>query len=276
MHYLGIVIDSVRMELSLPEGKLVKLQGILDSVRDAHYISKKTLESLTGLLNHCSYIVKGGKIFCRRLYDLYKVMCNRHLNRIKIGAAARLDLLWWCRFSKIFNGRGAISNPEFPYPMVSDASRRGFGVYLDTDWVMGTWPGFPCTYCDTDCLHIGPHPEFGSVDYENINVLELWPVLIGLKRWFSVFSHHSVVIYTDNTQVKGMLTKSSSINKTCMNWLREIYWLCVIYHIQLVPRYVSTTDNVTADALSRLSPTASTYKEALSSSNLCCIANFTV
>ena len=70
--YLGIVIDSERMELRLPEGKLVKLITMLDKYLLCKRISKKELESLGGLLSHCSHVVKGGKIFCRSVYDLYK------------------------------------------------------------------------------------------------------------------------------------------------------------------------------------------------------------
>lgn len=137
------------------------------------------------------------------------------INNLDISRLARQPAwtLWWCQFSKIFNGRGAIANLEFPSPMISDASCRG---YLNTDWVMGTW---------------------------------------------------HLVLYADNTHVKGMLTKSSSINKVSMNWIREIYWLCMIYDIQLAPQYI-------VDALSRVSSTESAYKDILSTSDLYCVKNF--
>lgn len=58
--YLGILIDSVRMELRLPEGKLEKIQTLLSEVNKSDFISKKNLEKLTGYLAHCATIVKGG------------------------------------------------------------------------------------------------------------------------------------------------------------------------------------------------------------------------
>lgn len=48
--YLGILIDSVKMELRLPEGKLEKIQLLLSEVKRSDFISKKSLEKLTGYL----------------------------------------------------------------------------------------------------------------------------------------------------------------------------------------------------------------------------------
>ena len=59
--YLGIEIDSVSMELRLPERKLVKLKQLLDVHLGKKKISKFDLESLGGLLSHCSHVVRGGK-----------------------------------------------------------------------------------------------------------------------------------------------------------------------------------------------------------------------
>lgn len=73
------------MELRLPPGKLEKLTHVLAEHRDAILISKKSFEILTGLLAHCATIVKGGRVFCRHLYDLYKLMCNKQLKRAHIS-----------------------------------------------------------------------------------------------------------------------------------------------------------------------------------------------
>ena len=49
-----------------------------------------------------------------------------------------------------------------------------------------------------------------------------------------------------------MVRKGTSSNKTCMQWLREIFWICKIYQIRLVPYYINTKNNLVADTLSRL------------------------
>ena len=51
-------------------------------------------------------------------------------------------------------------------------------------------------------------------DPKNINELELWPILVGVKTWLSELKHKSVQIYTDNTQVFHMIRKGVSSNAT--------------------------------------------------------------
>lgn len=69
-------------------------------------------------------------------------------------------------------------------------------------------------------------------------MLELWAIIVGLCRWYMLFRNKSVKVVVDNTQVKFMLCNGISINATCMNWLREIFWICVLNNIQLVPEYM--------------------------------------
>lgn len=154
---------------------------------------------------------------------------------------------------------------------------KGFGAYLNSDWIAGVWP-----HCEqlltknfNSCVHVVNPPEDPSVDYSNINVLELWPIVLGIKRWYSLFRNSTLLVYTDNTQFKFMLTKGVSCNRLCMAWIRELYWICVIYNIQLDVRYVSTSDNVLADALSCVTYTNnSAYLAAINASNLCCAHTF--
>lgn len=234
-------------------------------------ICKHDLEVLTGILAHCAVIVRGGRVFCRRLYDLYKVMITKDINRIKIPTSALDDLQWWSKFLDIFNGRAMMSNSVFPGVLVSDSSLRGFGAYLNSDWIAGTWPGVSPLIIDSQCSHISPAPAFNVTSFDNINMLELWPILVGIHRWYKLFKNQTVSLWTDNTQVLGMLRKGSSINRVCMDWIREIYWVCVIHNIDLVPAYISTEDNTLADALSRIRYSPSISTSTLDSINsLCC------
>lgn len=72
----------------MPECKLAKPNGLLN-LTEVRYISKKALRIL-------NWIVKSLRHYCERwkgslpsLYDLYKVMYNKQLKRIKIRAAAK-------------------------------------------------------------------------------------------------------------------------------------------------------------------------------------------
>ena len=65
--FLGI-IDKIKLEMKLPEDKLIRLATILDEVKGRLKVTRKELEWLGGLLAHCSKVVKGGRTFCRRIY----------------------------------------------------------------------------------------------------------------------------------------------------------------------------------------------------------------
>lgn len=165
---------------------------------------------------------------------------------------ARQDIQWWSQFIRIFNGKSAISNEWYSLSVYTDASLLGFAACMGQDWVAGVWKPDEKFYMLTDCSHVVSGPSSDRCDLSNINELELWAVLVGVQRWFPLFRNKAVLLFVDNTQVVYMLRNGTSVNKTCMNWLREIFWMAVIYNIQLHPTYIASEDNVVADVLSRI------------------------
>ena len=202
--YLGIIIDSVRMELRLPECKLTKLVSLINSIEIQKRVSKKNLESLGGLLSHCSHIVKGGKIFSRRVYKLYKEMVNRNVRFIQLRDDVKDDLRWWKKLCLFFNGSMKIVKEQHQYPMVSDSSLKGFAVYMGSDWAAGVWNDDDYIGVISECNHVVSKPLCEEFEVDNINVLELWPIVVGLKRWAHLLKNKSILVFTDNTQVMFM------------------------------------------------------------------------
>ena len=70
-----------------------------------------------------------------------------------------------------------------------------------------------------------------------------------------------------------MLLNGGSSNSVCKKWIKEVFWLCAIYNINLVPKYINTKANLVADTLSRLPYFNDLLKveECLLGSNLCCL-----
>ena len=271
--YLGIEIDSVGMEFRLPQGKLNKLRELLDYVLSLKRVSKKDLESLGGTLSHCSQVVKGGKIFSKSIYTLYKHMVFSNKKYVVLPEWVRADLTWWKKLSVIFNGSSKIVKISHEEAIVSDSSMKGFGVYMGSDWCAGTWHDCDTIVLDSPCNHVVSKPVIDVVDFNNINVLELWPVLVGIKRWSHRIRDKNVVVFTDNTQVMFMLLNGKSSNITCMQWIRELFWTCAIYNIEITPKYICTESNLVADTLSRVpyENVNSKLPSLLHGSNLCCL-----
>lgn len=105
---------------------------------------------------------------------------------------------------------------------------------------------------DSECKHIVSPPSCNYYDESNINVLELWPIVCALQRWGILMKDSEVECVSDNMQVIYMLKTGRSKNVPCMYWLRELFWICLIYDIFLSPTYIRSEDNKVADILSRV------------------------
>lgn len=272
--YLGIIIDSDRMELRLPDIKLEKLRAVLSSVEGKRFISKKKLEQLTGLLAHCSCVIRGGKTYCRRLYDLLKVALHRKLNKVRLTDLGMTDISWWSKFAAWFNGISAIPRPDFIHKVYTDSSKRGFAALMGNDWILGTWIEKPETLGGLNefCTHWVSSPNIDVYDESNINELEFWPVLQAIKHWLPQIHSSRVTCVTDNQQVLNMLRSGRSSNKTCMEWIKELFWVCALHAIEIKSVYIRSEENVWADHLSRLMyrKNANEMSNLVGQTQMCC------
>ena len=59
--FLGILVDTDRMELRLPEEKIRRLQALLGEWRERKVCQKRQLLSLIGQLQHACRVVRVGR-----------------------------------------------------------------------------------------------------------------------------------------------------------------------------------------------------------------------
>ncbi len=101
--FLGLELDSMTMELRLPQDKLNRLRAVLESWKGRKVGKKRELLSLIGLLSHASKAVRPGRdhmpvrVYVRRLIDLSTVA--KHMDHyIQINREARVHIAWWRSF----------------------------------------------------------------------------------------------------------------------------------------------------------------------------------
>ena len=119
----------------------------------------------------------------------------------------------------------------------TDASFHGFGAVCSDDWFAGSWSDCPAPDShsspvhDQHCSHAGHaiDPSLRS----NINYLELFPILIAVRRWGSRWLNKRVCVETDNTQAMAFINNGTCKNSIAMSWLREIFWISVRYNFHL-------------------------------------------
>ena len=78
LKFLVFELDSRKMEIRLPEGKLRELQHLISDWQDRKSSTKKELESLVGKLVFAMRVVKPGKIFLRHMFELLSGIRQPH------------------------------------------------------------------------------------------------------------------------------------------------------------------------------------------------------
>ncbi len=68
--FLGLEIDTVKMEVRLPQEMVKEMRSILKRWRGMRSCRRRDLESIVGSLNHACKVVRPGRAFKRRLQDL--------------------------------------------------------------------------------------------------------------------------------------------------------------------------------------------------------------
>jgi hypothetical protein len=101
--FLGIVIDTDRMELRLPTEKLLHLRSLLQAWISRHGARRKELESLLGHLGHAAAVISQGRTFLRDLFACLRVAHSPH-HHFRLTREARADLLWCTCFLQDWNG----------------------------------------------------------------------------------------------------------------------------------------------------------------------------
>ena len=270
IRYLGIIIDSMSMCLSLPEDKLEKLKHELEFFSTRTRASKKQIQRLCGIIAHCSKVIRGGRKFSRRIIDLLAGLTEDN-PRIRLSEEFKLDLNWWIEFAKDFNGQEFIISPNDGHGAVfaTDSSLKGYGVVTEDDWMAGYFNSvdIPQGIQSLDASH--EHWDNIVVDdVSNINYLELVPIWLALRRYSYHWKDSHLLCLSDNTQVVAMLKNGHSTNKMCMVLLRRIFWICAKNNIYVTSKHIAGKLNVMPDVLSRLGDTYAVSD--LAKYSICC------
>ena len=142
--FLGIEVDTIAMELRLPSEKLIELKALVESWLARHRSrTREELESLIGKLNHACKVVRPGKTFMRRMFELLTGTRRAHYY-VHLSTAMLSDLRWWATFMEEWNGASLLQ--EFGQRQVShecwtDASGSfGCGAVWGVEWLQVEWP----------------------------------------------------------------------------------------------------------------------------------------
>ena len=232
--FLGVNIDTVKGCLELPPAKLAEFHALVKETRLKRRLSLKQLQVLAGKLNWAAMVVRGGRIYLRRILDVMKPLRASH-HRAIIPSAMHDDLRWWDVFLRTFNGKTLFAPTSMWVNVYVDASLKGGGMAWGKDWAFTHWQS--------------DMPEAADA---HINVKETLAVGMAVRRWAPFWGNASVIIHTDNITAKAAINKGKARSKLAMDMVREIFWWSTIYNFKIRAVHIPGRLNINADAISRL------------------------
>lgn len=237
--FLGILFDLQEGVLTLPSKKVRETLVLLEEF----YLKKKCrvreLTSLLGKLCWACRVVRPGRSFLRRMYDLLGGKARFPHHHLDLNRCAKADLAMWLQF---FQGSsGAISRPirlpgeegHFGSDASGgdDGSPSGFGVVHGREWSFGFFVG--------ECAE------------EIICVKELFALFVCTLVWPDSMVNRRVIFHCDNQAVCAMVKKGSSQNSTCMTLLRRLTLFALDNNVFFHTVYIPSAENCAPDLLSR-------------------------
>ena len=238
--YVGIKINTIHMTASMDASKRKTLQEQITSTLGKERTGTSQFRSMVGLMSFCAQCVLHGRTFMRRLWSALRDAGDR--NTLHLDYKVKLDLRWWLEVVNKWSGVSMLMRPEPlenpPMIISTDATPTGYGLaHVDRrEMCYGTFPSWAAD------LHINCKELITAYA-----VLLLWPKL----------PRPYVYLFTDNEAAEyamrpDLFTGSrSSPSAAFMVVLRELYAYEAINGTVVLPKRVSTKDNVLADALSR-------------------------
>jgi hypothetical protein len=251
---LGLLIDSVRMEIRLDPQRLRDMCALVAHWQSKTTYTRKQLESLIGLLQFACTAIRPGRIFLHRMLVLLRAMPRRTSGDKRTGKYAptvhgfsadsdmRRDLSWWQHHLATWNGTTLMYELQWTssasLQLSTDACLTGYGARYGNEWFHGQW-----TDEDVRRAH---REQRVSMPY-----LELLALLYAAATWGHLWARKQITFLCDCQPVVQALTQHSSNLPETQLLERTLIHLAAKHHFHYRVQHIAGTDNRMADALSR-------------------------
>ena len=232
--FLGFVLDSEKLELRVPDDKIIKIKALLDQWVSRKTGTKRELLSLIGRLQHCCQAITLGRPFLRRLIDRAYSVTELH-HYVRLSPWEREDIAWWHTLFEKWNGRSLFllaGEQSSDLSIESDAAGSvGFAAIFKNQWFADRWP-------------VG-------AETLNIAIKELIPIVLAAFIWGDFWGRQRICFRCDNIAVVECLRNGSCRERHLAFLLRELATLAIVKSFDFTATHVPGVKNKLADALSR-------------------------
>ena len=232
MKWLGIVFDTVNMEMSIPGEKIQETLALVEQWLRQPRGTKQKFQRLLGKLFYVANTVHTLRLFCNRLLACYRDLgARRH---VEVDAEGRKDLLWCKEFLPQCNGRAMITpTPTLSETLDVDACLSGAGAVLGSRAYKLCWPQ-------------------GIRDEDMpIHQLEMLNLYLAIRMWQDVLQDHVVTVRCDNAAAVAVVQSGRGRDLVLLDCARYVWAITAQRNIAVQVEHLAGEDNVLADALSR-------------------------
>lgn len=231
IEFLGLELDSLKMEARLPPDKLEFLMELLRSWARKRVASLRETQELAGFLQFASQVIPYSRPFIRRIID-FSMKFSSSFQRLHVPSGVLADLRWWLTYCTPWNGIRLLQPSKPSVSIFTDASgTKGLGGVYDDHWF------------STRCPR-----RYRSRD---IQFKEAYAVLQAILRWGDMWSGCHVLFHVDNEAVFNWLRSGSGRSPNSMGVVRMIFMLAAFLNFSFSSVWISTSENALADAASR-------------------------
>lgn len=232
--YLGLIFDSRKMSIELPEDKIQRTVDLLEKFSKIDHCKIREFASFVGTLISRCPALRYGMVYVRGFEKARLRMLEANGNNfdstMSIPKNLDEDFEWWK--ANIRHASAPMNEPVYELEIFSDASRTGWGVFCEGHRSHGHW---------------------NVEDLEShINILELRAAFFGLKCFARHRRRTNILLRMDNTTAIAYVNRMrSSCYEDLSHLAKEIWQWCERREIWIAATYIRSSENVEADHESR-------------------------
>ena len=208
LSFLGIILDTSRMEIKLSEDKLARMQELLKTWLPRRKV-KREIFSLVCTLHHATKVVRLGRAFVSRMYSTAARLKQMYYFT-RLSKAFRSDLLWCMASYNLGMASAFFDTPVYPQiqiivPILMLQGHGAEQLHWESKWLQWQWPS---EWCEVEIM-----------------AKELVPIMFTCIIWGPHLAKQHINFQCDNASLVIAINKGSSEDKFVMYLLYSLSFL---------------------------------------------------